>query len=259
MKNFTVYANKEVILSAGAFESAHLLLLSGVGPKNELDRFNIPTISDLPVGKTLFDHVAVLLFFQFKLKPPSQTATFDEAYQYLIYRDGPLSSIAAIELGAFVNIEKNAKWPNIEFLGLFFPPNSTTAQQFVQKIESFEYPIQQKLIEVNKEYYIGVLFAIVIQPKSVGSLKLNTTSYLDHPLIDVNYLGHPDDEETMIRAVKELVSFEKTKAFRKYGGKFIKLPLPACDEYEFRSKNYYRCYDRYLSITSNHAVGEELT
>ncbi|KAH1026004.1 hypothetical protein HUJ05_010602 [Dendroctonus ponderosae] len=50
-------ARKEVILSAGVFNSPQLLMLSGIGPKEELDKYNIDTIVDLPVGKNLMDHV----------------------------------------------------------------------------------------------------------------------------------------------------------------------------------------------------------
>ncbi len=57
-------ANKEVILSAGAVGSPHLLLLSGIGPRRELETFGVPCLVDSPhVGKHLKDHVQVPLFF----------------------------------------------------------------------------------------------------------------------------------------------------------------------------------------------------
>lgn len=54
-----VYVRHEVILSGGAYESPHLLLLSGVGPAAELANHNIPVVVDLPgVGKNLRDHLS---------------------------------------------------------------------------------------------------------------------------------------------------------------------------------------------------------
>ena len=58
------FANKEVILSAGAVGSPHLLLLSGIGPRRELETIDVPCLVDSPhVGKHLKDHIQVPLFF----------------------------------------------------------------------------------------------------------------------------------------------------------------------------------------------------
>jgi choline dehydrogenase len=60
----TAYAGKEVILSAGAIGSPHLLLLSGIGPRHELAAVGVPCVVDAPhVGKHLKDHLMVPLFF----------------------------------------------------------------------------------------------------------------------------------------------------------------------------------------------------
>ncbi len=60
----TAYASKEVILSAGAIGSPHLLLLSGIGPRHELAAVGVPCVVDAPhVGKHLKDHLLVPLFF----------------------------------------------------------------------------------------------------------------------------------------------------------------------------------------------------
>lgn len=55
---YVVRARKEVILSAGAFQSPQLLMVSGIGPKDELEKFGIPVIKNLPgVGQGMQDHV----------------------------------------------------------------------------------------------------------------------------------------------------------------------------------------------------------
>lgn len=59
-KTYHVRARKEVILSAGAFNSPQLLMLSGVGPKDHLDEIGIETIKDLAVGQKMYDHFTYL-------------------------------------------------------------------------------------------------------------------------------------------------------------------------------------------------------
>ena len=57
-ESFLLSANKEVILSAGAFQSPQLLMVSGVGPASTLKAYNIPVLADLPgVGQNMWDHV----------------------------------------------------------------------------------------------------------------------------------------------------------------------------------------------------------
>ncbi|GFO01632.1 oxygen-dependent choline dehydrogenase [Plakobranchus ocellatus] len=58
-RKLTVNARKEVILSAGASGSPHILMLSGVGPKKHLEDMHIPVVADLPVGENLQDHVMI--------------------------------------------------------------------------------------------------------------------------------------------------------------------------------------------------------
>ena len=65
-KSEVVFCNREVILTAGAVNTPWLLLLSGVGPKEDLERLDIPVVQDLPVGKNLQDHLYVAQSFKTK-------------------------------------------------------------------------------------------------------------------------------------------------------------------------------------------------
>lgn len=54
-----VFAKKEVVMSAGSLNTPQLLMISGIGPAQHLSEFNIPVISDLPVGDNMQDHVGL--------------------------------------------------------------------------------------------------------------------------------------------------------------------------------------------------------
>lgn len=96
--NFVARNRKDVILSAGSLSSAHLLLLSGVGPRQHLQDFDIPVKRDLPVGENLQCHVAVPLFFAIRPEhnvtaEDLQQQQLDSIYQLSIHNRGPLTGI----------------------------------------------------------------------------------------------------------------------------------------------------------------------
>lgn len=106
-----IKARKEVIVSGGVFESPHLLMLSGIGPKEELTNHNIECkIDNFHVGKHLQEHVIMPQVFRLKegssldswLRPGPQ---FDAAVrQYDEFKNGPLAS-PILEFSAYMRID----------------------------------------------------------------------------------------------------------------------------------------------------------
>lgn len=251
-QNMTAYANKEIIVSAGAIGSPQLLMLSGIGRNNHLEEFNIETISDLPVGKSLFDHPATYVFFKFKPRKIYSTQTLDDFYDYLINKMGPFTSFG--DLSGFVNTKKCGGYPDIQLLYSYFYRNTSDLLSFMTT-QNYSENIQKKLLEENQKSDIAGVVTVVLQPKSRGVIDLISSSPYDHPRIRPKYYSNPYDMKTMLRGVKQQIAFEKTKAYKKHGGKFMHIPVEKCDQYEFKSDEYLECYINYFSITMFHPCG----
>jgi choline dehydrogenase len=97
-RQYTLSAKKEVILSAGTFQSPQLLMVSGIGPRNTLEDHQIPVLSDLQgVGQNMWDHSMIGVGYRVGLRTASSLISdqqyFDQANaQYLEDSSGPLSS-----------------------------------------------------------------------------------------------------------------------------------------------------------------------
>jgi choline dehydrogenase-like flavoprotein len=110
----TLWAEREVIVCAGAYHSPHLLLLSGIGPADELRALGIEPRVDLPVGRNLHDHPIVVLVWL--TDQPSLRSAMTPENVALFERDGrgPLTS-GFCDGGAFIRTRPELEAPDIQF------------------------------------------------------------------------------------------------------------------------------------------------
>lgn len=100
----------QVILSAGALNSPQLLLLSGVGPKEDLTKLDIPVVHHLPgVGKNLHNHVASFVDFKLNKEKATQSLNWATAMEYMLTRTGALSSTGLSQVNVTDNRTKHHK------------------------------------------------------------------------------------------------------------------------------------------------------
>jgi choline dehydrogenase len=162
-------ATREVIVAGGAINSPQLLMLSGVGPAGELARHGIPVVIDAPgVGRNLRDHVANGILLRSRGAATLRSAeSLRHLVNWLVRGRGPLTSNVA-EAAAFVRSDPSLGAPDLE---LIFAP-VLFEDQGLQK------PSEDGL----------TIASVLLQPRSVGEVRLRSADPLDPPLIDPRYL-----------------------------------------------------------------------
>lgn len=258
-KIYRIRATKEVILSAGAVNSPQILMLSGVGPKADLEKHKIPVVQNLPVGHNLQDHVG-LGGLTFVIDKPvsillSRVYAVHPVLQYAVFGGGPLTIMGGVEGLAFVNtkyVNASDDYPDIEFHFISGSTHSDGGAQ-LKKAHGLTENFYKKSFEpiTGKDSYS--LLPVLLRPKSRGFIKLRSRNPFDPPLIYPNYFKDDFDMRTLIEGVKIGVSLSKTPAFKHYKSKF--LPFPDCNHIPIHTDLYYECMIRHYSATIYHPVG----
>ena len=198
-----ISANREVILSAGAFGSPQLLMLSGIGPAGELSRHGIPVQLNLPgVGENLRDHPDYVLSYR---SDSPQTIGYSlrgaacigkGIYQYAQQRRGLLAS-NLVEAGGFLKTDPALTRPDIQL-----------------------HYIAGVLDNHNRTLHWGHGFSChvcVLRPKSVGRVTLASADPLALPVIDPNFLAEPEDLAVLrqgFKMTRELLEHPSFDAIR---------------------------------------------
>ncbi len=201
----TARARKEIIVSAGAFESPKLLMLSGVGSKDELKSKGIEVKREIEgVGKNLQDH----LFYpvgSLCSKPISNNHYLPihlQAYalmQYLFTKSGPLS-IGPLEAVAFLKSSDDTERPDLQFQ---FTPTNAGDQRVsdMYDLSSFSF----------KDGY--TVLPTQLRPLSRGYLALRSANPSDAPIIDPHYLSNEEDQRIMVAGGRKALEVLEANAF----------------------------------------------
>ena len=186
-KRHTARAEQEVLLAGGAINSPQLLLLSGIGPAEELRALGIKVAHDLPgVGKNLQDHLNVNI-----VRRATKGSTLDSknrglapvgvALQFLLFGTGPGTSNVA-EAGAFAIGDPAAATPDIQY---HFIPAQV---------------VDHARVAMDGD---GVtLHACCLRPQSRGEIRLASTDPLQPPVMDPRYLGADYDLKILIEGLR---------------------------------------------------------
>jgi 4-pyridoxate dehydrogenase len=176
-----VAASREVILAGGAFNTPPLLMLSGIGPAEHLRAMGIAPVVDLPVGKNLQDHLAVVIFFE-RLDESAfrREMRFDRMAISMIraycFGTGP-GTVVPGGLHAFVKTRPELAVPDIEFMFRGAPADTHLWFPLIRPAYVDGYGIRPTLLH----------------PDSRGEILLRSTDPREPPRIVYNFFSAPDD------------------------------------------------------------------
>ena len=208
-----VHARREVILSAGAIASPKLLMLSGIGPADELRRHGLDVLLDLPVGKNLAEHPNANLSWDVRVrtynmeKTPLRMAL--ALARWVLTRRGSATSPYPHAVSFFCSGE-NVESPDIQ---LMFGPFAFSFSP--DGVVPYDGPAVTVVAALN-------------YPKGRGELRLRSANPGDKPVIDHQLLAHPDDVSRLIAACKRVREIFAQPALAREIVR-ERLPGPACN------------------------------
>ncbi len=178
----------EVIVCGGAVNSPQLLMLSGIGPGEELSHHGIEVVHDArEVGANLADHLDIGVLAATRgreaigVAPSFLPRAIRSAWTYMRHKTGELTSNVA-EAGGFVKSDPLRERPNLQFH--FLP----ALMRDHGRKTSFGYGV--------------TLHVCDLLPKSRGRIGLASGNPLVAPRIEANYLSHPDDMDVLLNGLK---------------------------------------------------------
>lgn len=256
-----VRARREVILSAGAFESAKLLMLSGIGPEEHLKDLGIEAIKDLPVGQTLYEHLGTLAPIYIFDKNFDNLINSDIAFNLktvvqFIKGQGPLTSNGVESLiytRTNFSAHSDPGYPDIEIMQLFetIAFDTTVAYQNSLRFtdDLYNYVFKKPLQNMRAMHFIPVL----LHPRSQGFLKLKSRNPFHRPLFYANHFDDDRDVDTLVAGIREAIRIGSQPAFQQLGAHLYEAKLTECN-FTFNTDEYWKCYIKQVAATFHHQV-----
>lgn len=254
--NGTLYranATKDVIVSAGVYNTAQLLLLSGVGPAKHLKEKNVPQVADLEVGSYLKNHAAFYgLIFTTNASLPS--VPYQQYVKDYFNGVGALTVPGGNQGVGFYesNFTKGTGYPDIELM--MIPSNATnplSKRAFLLTQQTFD-DVWAKPNPLSS----FVVYVIALHSRSTGTVRLNGNDPYDYPQIDTRFLSDPDnrDIDTLYQGIQLTLKLINTEAFKSINATITGGPLRACNQHKYLSKDYWYCALRQMSVDIYHPI-----
>ena len=208
VKTIEVKAQKEIILSAGAYQSPQLLMLSGIGEASELKKHGIDCIHELKgVGKNLQDHLFYPICAQSKTQEGinhyiSPLKQLKAAWNYFVHKKGVFCT-SPLEGMAFFDLDQKGGKVNFQ---LHFSPISIRNDYGYDAYDLNDYPRVDGF----------TILPTLLHPKSRGTVNLSSSNPKEAPIIQPNFLKEKEDLDQLVKGGKLVFKIMEEQALKNY-------------------------------------------
>lgn len=263
-KYYTARASKEVVLSAGAFHSPQLLMLSGIGPRKHLEHMGIEVLQDLPVGEVMYDH-NTFPGLAFKTDAPIAFPTGSSKLylagflEFFTSRTGLLTSLGGVESLGYIKTNESTETgdlPDVEliFVGGGLHTDHGRAYRKTFRLTDDIYDKVWRPLEGTANVFS--VMPMLLHPKSKGHVELRSKNPFDSPKLYGGIFTDSENKDlkTFIASIREMQRIAKSPALEKYNTRVLDTPIPGCEDFEFNSDYYWECALRHLATSLHHQV-----
>ncbi|VVD00344.1 unnamed protein product [Leptidea sinapis] len=253
---YTVRTRREVILSAGPIASPQLLMLSGIGPQEHLQSLGIPVLSNINVGRTLYDHIAFPgVVFRLNSTNASllepKVATLPNLMQWLQFGDGLLTTPGGVESIGYVKSsvsDRSSAVPDLEIISMGGSLTSDSGAAIRKSWKISDRTYNHAFSSLNGADTWQAI-PVLLHPKSKGHLELRDNNPFSYPKVFGNYLTDPRDLATLKEAVNIIIRLAQSESFRKYDPLLHLAPYPTCSSHPLGSESYWECAIRTMLVS----------
>ncbi|XP_049875876.1 ecdysone oxidase-like [Pectinophora gossypiella] len=242
-ETYTFKSRKEVILSAGVFDSPKLLMLSGIGPKKQLESLGIEVRSDLPVGENLHDHLGVFITYSMdkSLDPPVPEQLITDFPGYMVV--------------GYLSLNKSQSFPDYQTFSFRLANDNLGSVSFCSVIYDFKDDICKQFDEISQNRTMFMTALVALHVKSRGYVRLSSDNPKDQPKISLQMFLEEEDVDRAASYIEDFIRVGKTGVFKNIDAQLLEPDLPGCEGIPKSTRDYWRCYVRCMWVTEYHYVG----
>ncbi|KAL2034586.1 hypothetical protein VTO58DRAFT_105300 [Aureobasidium pullulans] len=207
-KNYTLSATKEVILSAGAFQSPQMLMVSGIGSRETLQKYGIPVIADLPgVGQNLQDQPTIGSVYRVNVPTSSKLVNDPEyaaeaAASYLANGTGIYAAPPGILAFERISESRPDLLSNDTLLALESMPDDWPQLEYLTQDGYVGTNRNYRTADPEDGYNYASISMVVVSQFSKGNVTISSADASVQPVINPNWLAAPEDVDMAIAGFK---------------------------------------------------------